>query len=307
MSPAQGAAGVHLGPRATALATVLKTHFGLPLRKVTGILKQGFGLSLSAGGLSQLLHRVAHKAQSQHAELLKQIRASPAVYADETSWYVGQPGDWLWVFTTPLHTLYHVAGSRGRPVAEKVLGQDFAGVLVTDCAAIYKELPCRQHKCIAHHLRRLDECRLREDTPDKIYLDAWAAFWKDVIGLTKARDALPAPAFDEQHALLRGRLTALIEQPIQQTGDRKFQTRMRNAHKHLLGCLEHRVEPTNNRAERAIRPAVIARKVSCGNKTPRGAATWEVLASRCATLYQQSCDLLSHFTLLVQAHPVLAG
>lgn len=307
VSQAQGAAGIHLGPRATALATVLKTHFGLPMRKVSGILKQGFGLSLSAGGLSHLLHRVAQKARPQREELLEQIRSSPAVYADETSWYVGQPGDWLWVCTTPQYTLYHVDSSRGRPVIEKLLGVEFAGTLVTDCAAIYKCLPWRQHKCIAHHLRWLEACRLLEDMQDLSYLDAWKTFWQDVIGLAHARDDLPAAAFDEQHATLRTRMTALIEQQVHQTGDRKFQTRMRNAQKHLLGCLEHRVEPTNNRAERAIRPAVIARKVSCGNKTQRGAATWEILASQCATLYQQGLDLLTHFTQIVLSPPALAG
>jgi hypothetical protein len=305
VSTAQGAAGVHLGPRATALATVLKSHFGLPMRKTAGILKQGFGLSLTAGGLSQLLHRVARKAQPQHAELLAQIRASDAVYADETSWYVGVPNYWLWVFTTPQCTLYHVNESRGHPVAKQVL-QDFSGVLVSDCAPVYNAFSCPQHKCIAHHLVRLKAFREVNDPKDTAYLDAWEQFWHDVLAWTKARDKLPPEEFAAGHANLKLRKDALIGQDTHQLGDRQFRTRMSNANKHLLGCLEHRVEPTNNRAERAIRPAVIARKVSCGNKTARGAQTWEVLASRCATLYQQGRDLLDQFTLIVSGQPQLA-
>jgi hypothetical protein len=307
VSLAQGAAAVHLGPRATALATLLKSHFGLPISKACAILKQGFGLSLTRGGLSQLLHRVAAKALPEHAELLRQIRASDAVYADETSWYVGQPDYWLWVFTTPQYTLYHVDESRGRPVAEQIIGANFPGVLVTDCASMYAHMPCKQHKCIAHHLRRLEEQRSRSDTKDTTYLDAWEAFWHDVLERTKERGTLPAEEFAVQRGVLEARMKALIARDVQQIGDRKFRTRMINAEKHLLGCLYYDVEATNNRAERAIRPAVIARKVSCGNKTPRGARTWEVLASRCATLYQQGADLLGQFALLVTLTPAPAG
>jgi hypothetical protein len=306
VSFAQGAAGVHLGPRATALATVLKTHFGLPMRKTCAILQQGFGLSLTAGGLAQLLHRVAGKATPQHVELLEQIRTSAAVHADETSWYVNGKS-WLWVFTTLDHTLYHVDQSRGRPVAESILGSNFAGVLITDCAPIYDSLPCPQHKCIAHHLRKLKELRLRQDTPDPTYLNAWEAFWKEVVELTKGRADMSPEAFAQRREELRHRMKVLIAKYLTQPGDFKFRTRMLNAEPHLLGCLDHDVEPTNNRAERAIRPAVIARKLSCGNKTPRGATTWEILASRCATLYQQGQDLLDHFTLLVHANPLPAG
>jgi hypothetical protein len=85
----------------------------LPLRKAAGVLRQGFGLSITDGGLSHLLHRVSKKAQATYDELLEQIRKSPAVYA------------------------YHVDESKGRPVAENILGEKFPGVLVTDCAALY--------------------------------------------------------------------------------------------------------------------------------------------------------------------------
>lgn len=307
MSLAQGAAGTHLGPRATALATILKSHFGLTLRKAASILRQGFNLSITAGGISQLLHRVAKKSQANYDQLLEQIRGSDAVYVDETSWYLGQPKAWLWVFTTPQQTLYHVAESRARSVAEQMLG-DFDGVLVSDCALMYNAIDCEQHKCIAHHLKVLREYRAREDTPNPNYLDACETFWKDVIKLTKARDDLPAAEFDAQHAALKLRLDQLLQQPVQQPGDQKFQRRMLNVDREsILGCLKHPVEPTNNRAERALRPAVIARKLSCGNKTHRGAQTWEILASQCATLYQQGKDLLAAFVQIVTPHPTLVA
>ena len=303
VSSAQGAAGVHLGPRATALATILKAHFGLPFSRVAGVLQRGFGLSISRGGLSHLLHRVAGKAQATYEELLEKIRNSRAVYADETSWYVGQPGYWLWVFTTPQYTLYHVAEGRGRAVAERILGQNFQNVLITDCAPAYAHLPCKQHKCIAHHLRRLKE--LREDTRHTTYLDTCERFWKDVIALSQARLHMDVEEYAAEYLSLKRRLETLLTQPLRQIGDRKFQNRMNRAQPHLLGCLEHHVEPTNNRAERAIRPAVIARKLSCGNKTPRGAHSWEILVSHCTTLHQQGQDLLASIGTLAAQNPML--
>jgi hypothetical protein len=303
VSLAQGAAGVHLGPRAAALATVLNSHYGLTTRKTCAILKQAFGLSLSPGGLIHLRERIAQRAKPDYQELLEQIRASYVVYADETSWYVGQPNYWLWVFTTPQYTYYHVDESRGRPVVASILGEDFDGVLVTDCASMYKGLPVEQHKCVAHHLRKLRELLLREDTKDKSYLETWKIFWQEVIDLTHARDKLPDDEFAAHRATLEARRRVLMEQEVTQEADRKFLTRMKNAEPHLLGCLYHEVEATNNIAERAVRPAVIARKVSCGNKTPRGAATWQILASLCATFAQQGQDLLAPFIGYAQLCP----
>lgn len=109
----QGAAGTQLGPRAQGLAVLLHEQYSVPMEKTCQILKQGFGLSLTSGGLSQLLDRVANKLHGQYDELLERIRQSDVVYADETSWYVGAAGYWLWVFTTPTSTVYRIAGSRG--------------------------------------------------------------------------------------------------------------------------------------------------------------------------------------------------
>ena len=69
----------------------------------------------------------------------------------------------------------------------------------------------------------------------------------------------------------------------------------------LIGCLyDLAVEPTNNRAERALRPVVIACKISCGNKTDRGRQTWQVLASLAATCMQRGENLIDYIT----THPL---
>ena len=304
VSHAQGAAEVQLGPRAVAWATLLNKQFGIPMRKTCSILQRGFGLKLSAGGLAQMLHRVAAKLRPQYEALRQQVRTSAANYMDETSWYVGDPHWVLWVCTAPQYTLYHVDPSHGGGVAEKLLGPDYAGVLVTDCHGAYRRLKCPQHKCIAHHLRALHKSRGKNPTEASPYLDAWERLWQEVIELRRQREALAAELFAQRRAALEATWDKLLARRVTQPGDRYFLGRMQNVGQHHFGCLYHDVEATNNRAERAIRPAVIARKVSCGNRTERGASTWQILVSLATTAHQSGREFLDELTTTL---PLMAG
>ena len=90
-----------------------------------------------------------------------------------------------------------------------------------------------------------------------------------------------------------------VTRSVTLAGDRYFLGRMRNTGVHHFGCLYHEVETTNNRAERAIRPAVIARKVSCGNRTERGASTWQILVSLATTAQQCGREFLEELTTAI--------
>jgi len=307
-SLAQGAAGTHLGPRAQALAVLLNKQYKLPLREACALLKKSFGLSLSSGGLSHLIRRVAGKLQGAYDQLLEQIRKSDVVYADETSWYVGGPGYWLWVFTTPTGTAYRIASSRGHPVAAKVLGSDFGGVLVTDCSVVYDKFPGPQHKCIAHHLQAIK--KQQEKLPegaDPRYLAAWKQLWQEVLELTAARATTPPEDFAALRTQIEARADALLAREPSLSQDHRVWVRMRNARKHLFGCLHYNVDPTNNRAERAIRPAVVARKISCGNRTESGSQATEILTSLITTAHQQARDFLTQLLPALAISPMPVG
>lgn len=157
VSLAEGAAATHLGARALGLATELNKRLGLTMRKTTEILRKGFGLKLSAGGLSQAFDRAGRRLKPLYQKLIQKIRASPAAYADETSWWVGGPGFWLWVFTTANWTLYVVDKTRGSEVVERILGAKFLGTLISDCLATYDPIACRKHKCYAHHFKAIKQ------------------------------------------------------------------------------------------------------------------------------------------------------
>jgi len=304
-STAGGAAGVQLGPRALAVAALLNKELGVTMRKTCRVLAKLLGIRLTPGGLSQALDRVADKTATGYDGLWKTIRASDAVYADETSWWVGGPGWWLWTFTMPTATLYRVEDSRGSHVAQETLGEDFAGMLVSDCLNVYDSLACRKHKCIAHHQRAIAQARDRPDTPERSYLQQWKWLFKTVTALWKARPKMAETAFALERARIEAWCQRLLDEPVTQPGDAAVQNRLLKQWPHLLGCLyEPAAEPTNNRAERSLRPAVIARKLSCGNRTVRGKRTWEILASLAATCRQNADDFVDWLAPQLSLAPI---
>src|SRR5262249_54925156 len=218
-STASGAAKVQLGPRARALAISLNKQFGLTTRKTCRVLKQLCGLDLSPGGLVHAARRAADRTQPSFDQLVFDIRTSAAVFADETSWYVGAPGYWLWTFTTADTTVYHVDRSRGRQVVLDLLGEDFAGILVSDCLTSYENLPYRTHKCIAHHQKAIAGARDRPDTKDPSYLNEWKLLFTMVNALWKHRAALGVEEFARQRGHLEGWLDRLLKEERTQPGD----------------------------------------------------------------------------------------
>jgi transposase len=295
MSQATGAAKTQVGPRALALAATLNKQLGLTTRTTCRVLEIFSGLRLTPGGLVQALERAADKMQPAYEQLIKDLRGAAAVFTDETSWYVGEPGSWLWTFTTADTTVYEVDPSRGHEVPLEMLGPEFAGMLVSDCLATYDPLPYRQHKCIAHHQKAIAKALSRPDTIDASYLRQWQLLMTMVIVLWRHRQRSGEDEFIRQRTHLESWCDRLLAEPRTQPGDVAVGNRLRKRRASLFGCLyEPAAEPTNNRAERSFRWAVITRKVSCGNKTESGAKCFEVLASLARTCLDRGRDFVSY-------------
>jgi hypothetical protein len=273
------------------LAASLNKQHGLPMRKVCAILRDHFGLSLTPGGLSQALVRMAEKLHEPFDELRAAVRQSAVIHADETGWWVDGKSAWLWVFTNPELTLYAV-DNRSQEVIRRILGDDHAGVLVSDCLASYDPHPGRKSKCVGHHLRAISKAR--ELAPQSAFLRDVRILFKASIALHKLREDLAPERYDAAAATLQRRLDELLDQPRSVGAEIKIQNRLNKQRPHLLTFLRVAgVDPTNNLAERQLRPAVIARKLSCGNKTAAGKAAFEVLASLAATCRQQGRSFTS--------------
>jgi transposase len=298
VSTATRAAGTHRGPRALAVALDLNQHHGLTSRKTCRVLQDLFGLSLTAGGLVQARHRLAGKLQPAYDRLVNQARRAPAIHTDETSGWVGGPKWWLWVYTHPRLTVYAVRQSRGRDVVHEILGPTFPGVLVSDCLSVYDNATALQHKCYAHHHKAVRDATKRHPDGKTPFLHDLRQLLRSAQQLKTDTPTLAVANFRKQrHALDRSAKRRIVPprtDPIEEAVANRFRKQL----DHLFTFLDHPpVDATNNLAERQLRPAVIARKLSCGNRTERGARTWEILASLSATCLQQGAsfrDLIAH-------------
>lgn len=300
MSVAAGAAAVQLGARAVAAAAQLKHGIGLTLRKSCRVLELLCGLRTTAGGLAQAFQRAGQKLQADYEQLGREMAASPVVHTDETSWWVAGPQS-LWVFAREGEnpaTLYRVVARRDRSTFHETIPADFAGVLVSDCLSVYDGATALQHKCYAHHLRAWR--RAQENLNYK----------QDTGWLTQVRALLDAamklrrsPDLSDEHREQRRRglqlaAQALLAQPRADPAEESLRARLWKQRDHLLVFLDHPgVDPTNNLAERQLRPAIIARKLSCGNKTFAGAKAWQILASFAVTCSQRSRCFLDFLAL----------
>jgi transposase len=180
-----------------------------------------------------------------------------------------------------------------------VLGDDYEGILVSDCLSAYERVGCRQQKCYAHHLKAVADAT--EDHPNSSFLAEARMLLKSALAVHSLRDRVSEETYD-----LIGRLERWADRlldPRAAVDHPKIAKRLRKRRRHLFTFLHHRgVDATNNAAARALRPAVVVRKISCGNRTERGKRTWQVLASIAATCSQQRRS----FTRLVE-HVVPLG
>lgn len=303
-SDAVGAAAVQLGPQALAVAASFNKQLGLSFSKIETVVADRFGLTVTRGALVRAVHRVAAKAQPTYTALCETVKTSAMVVADETGWRVHSELHWLWVFATPDTTVYAILPGRGFEEAASVLGADFGGILVRDGWAPYRQFTEALHQtCVAHLLRRSRE--LQQDHPH-------ARIPGEVQGLLQralaVRDRYAAGTISEHGvAVARGHL----EQQLARVLDRqtvvpdvqRFVAHLDREWGALFGFLHApAVDATNWRAEQAIRPAVITRKVNGGgNRTVRGAATQQVIASVLRTAWQRDLDGIDVLSRLLRA------
>jgi transposase len=304
-SEALGAAAVHLGPQTVALAVLLNKRFGLPYGKIAALLRDRFGLTVTRGGLVHAVHRAARQAQPTYQTLCATVRGSPVVTADETSWRVEADGQWLWAFVTPDTTVYAIQPGRGLAQAAHVIGVDYAGVLQRDGWQSYRQFKAAGHQtCLAHLLRR---CRvLLLDYPAQPFVTRVKAILQAALATRdRYRDGTIS---DHGLAVARGhyieRLGDLLTRPPSGLlRVRRFQGHLVVEYDAIFSFLfDPTLDATNWRAEHALRPAVVTRKMcGGGNRTRRGADSQQVLASVLRTADQRGLDATDVLVTLLTA------
>ena len=301
ISDALGAAAVQLGPRVLGWAAELKHGVGVPYRKIERIFSVGYGLEVSPGGLARSGQRLARQGQPPYERLIQVLRESVVVNADETSWKIGGEKAWLWVFTNQAVSVYTIDPTRAHEVAERVLGEEFDGVLGCDCFPAYDPLAYRQQKCLGHVLKRCSRIALMEHEEAVTFSQKVTHLLRRAIKLKERKREMSPHGYRVACGKLEAALDRRLAQEATHPEAAKLLKLLTKQRSHLLTCLYvDEVDATNNIAERAIRPAVIVRKISAGNRSNQGADTHAILASIIQTCRQQERDFLNVATELLR-------
>lgn len=302
ISDALGAAAVQIGPRALGLAAELKHGLGIPYRKVEHVLCKGFGLDVCPGGLARSGQRLTRQAKPTYAQMMLQLRESEVVNADETGWKIDGEKAWLWVFTSEAVTVYLIDPTRAHEVAEQVLGEEFEGVLGCDCFPAYDPLEYRQQKCLGHLLKRCSRIALVQSDEAVAFSQQVAHLLRRAMRLKKRRAEMSPHGYLVARGKVEATLDRLLNQEVSDPENAKLVKLLTKQRHRLLTFLYiEEVDPTNNIAERRIRPAVIVRKISAGNRSDRGAETHATLTSIVQTCRQQEKDFLAVATHLLRS------
>ena len=283
-----------LGLNALATAMVLRIRHRLPFRQVRQVLVDLPGLWVSPGAVAAQVQRIADWFDGDYEKLMLELRCAPHVHADETSWRTGGKNGWLWAVTTPTRTLFHVDKSRGGKVIEKLLGKAFGGTLVSDFYSAYSRMNCQKQKCLAHLLRELKDSSEQSEAFAKGPFFARARrLVKQMLLLKKQWDTLDDAQYTMRVRRLESKLEQLATAEYEEANAKRIARRMRKHQKELTAFLwDKDLDGTNNAAERALRPAVVARKISGGSRSKNGAEAWATLASLMRTADQQGRRIL---------------
>jgi transposase len=294
------------GPRLQATVAVLSGRYRLSRREVVGVCTDVLGAPLAVGSVDGLCQATAAALAAPVAALQAAVQQAGAVHADETSWRQAGQRCWLWVAVAALATVFTIAPSRGRQVIQGLLGPTFAGRLITDRWSAYTWLvPERRQMCWAH-LRRDFQALVDAGGAARAIGEEGLALIARLFDTWYAgrEEPAPRPQLVTQVARLQAEFRALLERG-QQSGHYKaigLSDSLLKLWPALWTFLTVAgVEPTNNAAEQALRPAVLWRKGSFGTQSAGGNAFVTRLLSVAATCKQQQRSLLDYLTAVCTA------
>jgi len=303
----------HIGPTTKAVAVYLRYGLQLPYRKVKQLFDVLFNMPFVPASAMAFDRTATRKGQPLYEDLKHKVQSAASAHADETSWRQDGIGHQLWYAGNERLAFYLIDRHRSAKVVEKILGDDFAGVLNTDDYAAYNAANANQRQtCLAHIIRRAKEIKqeivLRKakyQDPQSIeFCDQISALLKaacEVGGKIKNLDAQD-PNRKVQQKLFYDQLDSICSRQLADDNAETLRTRLRDPtrlYHRLFTFLKYpQIEPTNNQAEQSLRYMVIFRKICFGTRSPQGSVSHSVLPSLLMTARRQGQHPLSFFKIL---------
>jgi transposase len=261
--------------------------YGIPL----GTVQRQLGLAY--GSLCQAMRQLARRLEPIPIGLVREFRRAAVRHADETGWRTDGHNGYAWVFCTARLVLFRFRRSRAAAVAQEVFGRRrLGGTTVVDRYSAYNRLRTALQYCYAHLLREVRD--LLKQFPEQAEVRRFVETFAPLLSAAMRLRAQPISdrVFYCRARALRREIIAAARQPAQHPAVQNIQNLFREKADRLYHWAEDRAVPAdNNRAERELRPLVIARKVSFGSQSEAGAHTREVLMSVLHTLQKRTPDV----------------
>ena len=297
--------GATIGNNAVILSAFWHYAMGITVSHIIEILESHLHFPISAGGLIQMWNRLADILQPVYEEIGTTIRQNGKLQADETGWRVNGQTHWLWCFSDRFNTYYEIDRCRGSPVILEFLGEDYDGLLISDFFSAYNKVKNAERQvCLAHLFRELvtvDERNSGQEWRD--FRKRLKRLLKDGLRLKSRQEETPELDFEHRKGLLHQRLRELVSGDYQDADCRRINKRLRRHQEHIFTFLNYLDVPAdNNQSEREIRPAVIMRKNSNGNRSVNGAETQAVLMTVFRTLKRRNLAVLESVHQIMEQH-----
>jgi transposase len=295
------------GPHLVALVALLHGRFRISTRELVLLLEALWQLPLSVGSVPALYQTASDALAPVYDELQQVVQGQAVVNVDETPWREQRQGRYLWVAVTLVATLFQVA-RRSRAAFEQLLGAPFGGIVGSDRYNAYAHLPAPQRQLCWAHLKRDWQFYRERAGPVGVWGEAamaeitklfarWHRFRNGEIDRATLQGEL-APIQAELRRLVE---TGRDDLPWEQA--RGFCRDLLGMWPALWTFVEvEGVEPTNNAAERALRPAVLWRKGCYGTDSVAGSRFVERILTVATTCQQQQRHILPFLADAVRAH-----
>jgi transposase len=286
-----------VGPMLAAFIAALSLRFRLSRRKIQEFLADWLALELGTATIERCIHEFGLASEPVVEQLIEDVRAAEIVHLDETPWYQRGALRWMWVAATAVTIVYRI-GSRRKEELAALIGEAFLGWLVTDGYAAYRDHPRRQ-RCLAHLIRK--GLALAEG-----YYGAGSGFGRDLV--RDLRRLIERVHDGDANTQAVERLMARIQWNCQ-CNRYEIEKKVRDLAGEILNdwdavvafVSDPNLPPTNNEAERALRHAVIARRISFGTRTDEGSRFYAAGLSVIDTCRKRGADPWAYACTLIAA------
>src|SRR5271165_3163902 len=295
--------GSPFGPNLRAFVIYLRAVQGIPMARLSDVLKDLFGLDISEGALVNILSAAREPFTTQTSRIKARLLAGTALASDETGLRVGKANWWLWVFHHGDSAVFVAHPHRSKPVVQDFLGEWRPDYWLSDRLGSQTGWATREHQfCLAHLIR---DVQYVIDEGDAVFAPGLKGLLKRACAIGRRRDELADSTLKIYLGDLNRRLDRLLALKPTHKAGRKLQETIKAIRGNLFVFMTNRdLEATNNGSERALRPCAVYRKITNGFGSEWGAKFYADLRSVVETARRRAIRAIDAIRLTLRSQPL---